>query len=225
MKKLYVAFSAFSLLAFTQISIADGNMASWVAKNKPKPIPMDEIEKTEQIQLLEEAEPISVQSTKIHETEMERNVVAAPNIQQLPRQQSNPNSRSGMPQPQTKPQVDNEKIRQETTARALEALMPKVVAVINSPSVPANHKKYAFQYIGQVSQILAAPNNFEVASVVQPYNYAVSCSTLAGATNTLVAAHQTLMQSPILSENFKIARTRGKFITFGQYLSNIKCDQ
>jgi hypothetical protein len=223
MKKTFVAVSAISLFSLASIASAS-NMASWVAKNKPKPMPAEEIQKAETIQSVESAQPISQPQPDSNPAPQPQTYPAQQQPQlSMPNHAQQPKNQVGMMKPNAQQQVSNEVVRQEATARALEALMPKVVPVINSPSVPVEHKKYAFKYIGQISQMLADPKNFQIGSVLPGYNSAVSCAAIVGGTNTLIAAYNILMQNQILAENFQIAKSRGGFVNFGQQVPGVTC--
>lgn len=221
MKTSFVAISAISLSFIATVASAESNMASWVAKNKVKPIPVEDIQKTEPIQSIEVGQPISQQPGNNVPKQVRPAVQQqSPVVIQHPVQ---PKNTVGMIRPNVQQQGFNETVRQENTARALEALMPNIVSIINAPSVPAAHKRYAFKYIGHTSQMLADPKNFNVSMVVPGYNEAISCATTIGATNTLMAAHNAFMQNAILQENFQIARSRGNLLNFGQQISNLAC--
>lgn len=224
MKKTFVAVSAISLLSLTGTAMAESNMASWVAKNKPQPVPVQEIQKTESTQPIQ-----SIQH--IENTTKPEPVIESPvnSVSQQPQhpivvQPTTPQpNKIGIMRPHTQQQVPNESAQQEARARALQSLMPSAVEAINLPSNSLEQKKYAFQYLGHISQLISDPKNYKVDSVVPGFNKTISCATAVGATNTLMKAHNTLMQNSVLRENFQIARSRGNLLNFGQQISGVSC--
>lgn len=227
MKKLIVAVSA--IMAFGP-SFA-GNMADWVS-NKPKqaPAPVQNPNYIEKVEPLKKAETIAQVDKNITQNQIQNppanhdNKISEGPINQNQVRREQPRSlREQAAAIQQQKSLNTETQNEERIARSMEQTVPRIISLLNAPSLSAEQKQVGFQYMGALSQMLTNPQDMVLGATQANHNDAIACAGAKGMNNILITMRDMAISDQYLAANYNYALKLGGFAQIGQSADASKC--